>query len=136
MTERQYIYKVDRIERIVDGDTFWLHLDVGFRQSQLTCIRLDGFDTPEMNVKDDREREAGTRATRITHLFFALPMDTHTYWVQTKKDPDSFGRWLGNVWVEGQTTGTKEYLGEYLMAGNLATEWPTRWRDVYLDGTG
>lgn len=35
MTTQQYVYKVANVHRVVDGDTYWFYLDVGFRQTGL-----------------------------------------------------------------------------------------------------
>jgi hypothetical protein len=32
MTERQYVYKITEVVKVVDGDSYWLRVDVGFRQ--------------------------------------------------------------------------------------------------------
>ena len=129
MAERQYLYVVTGIERIVDGDTYWLHLDVGFRQNQLTCIRLMGYDCPERVGGSKFEHDKADEATMAASAFFvAAEMIRQPVWCRTEKDPDNFGRWLGELWYEGES---KVFLGAYLAGQKLATPWPIRWRTVY-----
>ena len=35
-----------RLIRVVDGDTYWMDMDLGFRVSSHHSIRLWGLDTP------------------------------------------------------------------------------------------
>lgn len=130
--KREYVYPVTKVERIVDGDTYWLHLDVGFRQTQLTCIRLFGYDTPEKVGGDLAERAAAVMATSESVRWFnhALDDPLTTVWVETKPDPDVFGRWLGEIYSEDRD-GEVDFLGRWLFGNRLATEWPTRWREAY-----
>ncbi len=129
MTTRQYLYRVESVEKITDGDTYWLHVDVGFRVHLLMHCRLFGFDTPEMNSKSDFERSEARLAQSYVRAWFAQHLIEHRVWVQTAKDPDSFGRWLGEIWYDegiGQNG-----LGPELVGQKLATAWPVRWRDIY-----
>lgn len=127
MTTKQYAYRPKAIEKVTDGDTFWLHLDVGFRGSLLVCIRLDGYDCPELHSTSQAERDAALRAKEVTAKF--LTDNLQTIWVQTEKDPDNFGRWLGDVYSEVGETVTA--LGDVLKEQGLATVWPTRWHEQY-----
>lgn len=124
MTERTYLFPVSRVERIVDGDTYWLHLDVGFRQTQLTNIRLYGYDCPEVNSGSAFEKTQAKTATLLAYKF--LINSNYALWVRTHKDPDNFGRWLGEVYAEPLL-----YLGEVLRSSGLASNWPTRWREEF-----
>jgi len=120
---QEYIYRVERIEKITDGDTYWFHLDVGFRQSQLTEIRLLGYDCPERYHGSPYERQQGAEAARVATEWLTAQTGL---WVRTEKDPDSFGRWLGDIWNDDG-----EYLREVLVGAKLATIWPIRWHEVY-----
>lgn len=128
MTDREYVYRVESVEKVTDGDTFWLHLDVGFRQTQLTHIRLAGFDCPERNSGSAYEKE---RARDATEMAFIV-LTGWPIWVRTEKDPDNFGRWLGHIWAERLDGDV--LLGDTLRQSNLASVWPTRWRDEFDQG--
>lgn len=127
MTTNQYVYKVKAVEKVTDGDTFWLHLDVGFRETELACIRLDGYDCPELRSGSDFEKQKGIEARDATASFFAKNIGY--LWCQTEKDPDNFGRWLGKVWFE--TENVILDLGQWLELQELATIWPERWHERY-----
>lgn len=133
-TTREYVYRIAAVEKVTDGDTYWLHLDVGFRQMQLTHLRLLNYDTPEVNRGSDFEKSEAQRATAVVHEFFAQP---GVHWCCTAKDPDNFGRWLAEIWSETlvQTESglhvQRMWLHDVLMKQELATAWPTRWREVY-----
>lgn len=128
MTSQQYVYRVARVEKVTDGDTFWLHLDIGFRETLLIDCRLDGWDCPETNRGSDYEKQQAKAATALTTDFLTNP--AAPLWVRTEKDPDDFGRWLGDVWQE-TGDGTQTHLGDVLAAQQLASPWPTRWHEMY-----
>lgn len=144
MTTPQYVYQVVSILRVTDSDTYWVSLDVGFRQQILIDLRLDGFDTPEMSphtskygVAQDvaesfaeQEKQAAQKAKQFATDFLASGNDL---WVETEKDPDDFGRWIASVWSEDDD-GDRVYLGDELVRMGLATRWPTRWYQTYLIG--
>lgn len=121
----EYRYKVTEIMKITDGDTYWLFVDVGFRHSFLAHLRLNEWDTPELNRGSDFEKSEARRATVVVNDFLLEGISHDELVIQTYKDPDSFGRWLADVW------NGDRHLGEHLASLNLATAWPTRWREVY-----
>lgn len=121
MTPERYVYPVTGVVRVLDGDTYWVTLDVGFRQVQTTEIRLAGWDTPELHGSPTYERDAALRARDVAVGYLSQP----GLWVRTEPDPDSFGRWLGHVWSDHAAMD----LGHTLESLSLATPWPTRWRE-------
>jgi endonuclease YncB( thermonuclease family) len=128
---RRYVYTVDRIEKVTDGDTYWLHLDVGFRQTMLAHLRLYGWDTPEINRGTVFEKSEARRAGAVAALFLTTALaGEETVWVRTERDPDNFGRWLGEVWAEAPD-GAVTTLGDLLHEARLASAWPTRWREEF-----
>lgn len=132
MTTSPYVYQVTEVVKVTDGDTFWCRLDVGFRESILVDLRLSGYDCPERHKGSDREKAEAVRATSVTTEFLSpvVPDLASELWVRTEKDPDVFGRWLGDPWRE-DATGAQRFLGVELRAAGLASVWPTRWRDEY-----
>lgn len=122
-----YDYAVTEVVKVTDGDTYWFRVDVGFRESLLVNVRLDGFDAPETNSGDTTERNAGAVARSLAAQFFTDHAGKVR--VATKPDPDSFGRWLGQVYA---TTDTGDvFLGDVLRAQGLASIWPTRWHQEF-----
>jgi endonuclease YncB( thermonuclease family) len=130
MATLPYVYRVVAVEKVSDGDTYWLRLDVGFRQQILIDCRLDGYDCPEITKGSAFEKAEAKRARMYSAAWLAsLPAYDDGLWIRTEKDPDSFGRWLGDLWYEGDNG--QYHLGRALAGAQLATEWPTRWHEVY-----
>lgn len=129
MTTLPYNYKVTEVVKVTDGDTYWLRLDVGFRQSILIDCRLDGWDAPEMNKGSDYERQQAQVARQVASDWLTAALGVGL-WIHTEKDPDDFGRWLGDLWTE-DAAGTENGLGQTLAAQQLASAWPKRWHEVY-----
>lgn len=129
-----YIYRVTEVVKVTDGDTYWLRLDVGFRQTILVNVRLADYDTPEVNSGSEVERLAANLARSEVARFFDQGMSPgNSLWVRTRKDPDNFGRWIGEVWIEQEDgeTVTHVDLGSSLSSLGLASKWPIRWREEY-----
>ena len=123
MTDR-YRFPLVRVEKVTDGDTFWLHVDVGFRTTVLAHCRLAEVDTPELfRPKSEAELDAARRARDVVADWLA---EADGVVVATEPDPDSFGRWLARLTDAGGVS-----LADVLLDAELATRWPTRWREVY-----
>ena len=58
-----YEYRVKSVERIVDGDTVDIIIDLGFGLFTKERCRLEGIDTPEKRTRDLREKRLGLDAT-------------------------------------------------------------------------
>ena len=101
-----YVYDRATVIRVVDGDTVHLRVDVGFRLSYEGPFRLLGLDAPEITGP---EKEEGLRWK--AGLESLLPVGG-TFPCQTLK-PDSFGRWLAVVTIDGRavTEILKERMG-------------------------
>lgn len=129
MTERQYVYKITEVVKVVDGDSYWLRVDVGFRQENLINVRLMGYDCPEAHRGTPYEKERAIAAREIASQF--LSMKAAVLYVRTEKDPDSFGRWLGDIWWSTDRDEEDVHIGAYLKNLRLASVWPTRWREEF-----
>ena len=107
-----YEYKAV-IERVVDGDTIDLRIDLGFKVWINERCRLLGIDTPESRTRNAREKRFGKMATaRVEEL---LPEGSaHT--IKTKFDSKGkFGRTMVDVHLpEGRM------LCELLLSEHLA----------------
>ena len=57
------------IDRVVDGDTVDVWIDLGFDVRIFERVRMAGIDTPESRTRDAREKIFGKRATaRVEEL--------------------------------------------------------------------
>lgn len=103
-----YVYEKATVVRVVDGDTVYLKVDCGFRFSYEGPFRLLGLDAPEITGP---EKEEGLRWK--AGLEALLPVGT-VLPCQTLK-PDSFGRWLAVLTIDGRAV--TEILAERMRAG-------------------
>ena len=86
-----YTYFVKSIDRIVDGDTIDISIDLGFDLTKKERVRLAGIDTPETRTKNPKEKEMGYLATEFLEMHL---MEATKLTVKTEKD-GKFGRMLG-----------------------------------------
>ena len=58
-----YNFRVVEINRVVDGDTIDVTIDLGFDLFKKERVRVAGVDTPEKRTRDDEEKALGLDAT-------------------------------------------------------------------------
>ncbi|MFC1512752.1 DUF1016 N-terminal domain-containing protein [bacterium] len=84
--KKLYTYKA-YIEKVVDGDTLCVVIDLGFKIYHRQCVRLRGIDAPEMDSLE------GKRAARyIKHIVKDLQ-----FIVLKTYEQDKYGRYLADV---------------------------------------
>ena len=86
-----YTYFVKSVDRVVDGDTIDISIDLGFDLTKKERVRLAGIDTPETRTKNPKEKEMGYQATEFLEMHL---MEATKLTVKTAKD-GKFGRMLG-----------------------------------------
>ncbi len=88
------------VDRVVDGDTIDVILDLGFDIMFKSRVRLYGIDTPESRTRDKDEKVRG----KMAGSFLKEAIDNGNKVVIQTKLKDSrgkFGRVLGDVVVDG-----------------------------------
>ena len=95
-----YTYFVKFVDRVVDGDTIDISIDLGFDLTKKERVRLAGIDTPEKRTKDQKEKEMGYQATEFLEMHL---MEAKKLTVKTEKE-GKFGRMLG--WLYKSETDT------------------------------
>ena len=95
-----YTYFVKSVDRVVDGDTIDIIIDLGFDLTKKERVRLAGIDTPEKRTKDPREKEMGYQATEFLEMHL---MEAKKLTVRTEKD-GKFGRMLGWLYKSDEDT--------------------------------
>ena len=58
-----YNFRVTEINRVVDGDTIDVTIDLGFDLFKKERVRVAGVDTPEKRTRNLEEKELGIHAT-------------------------------------------------------------------------
>lgn len=104
--EPSYRYRAE-LDRVVDGDTYVLAIDLGFRIWAHLKVRLRGADAPERGEEGWSDSQAVTQ----TILEEASEIVVESY-----KDQQSFERWVCDVWVDGRE------LAALLIEAGAATE--------------
>ena len=101
------------IERVVDGDTVDVRVDVGFDIWTRQRVRLLGIDTPESRTRDLREKKFGKLATaRVQEL---LPVGSKQL-IEVTTGRGKYGRYLADFAVNH----VDEYLCAILIDEKLA----------------
>jgi micrococcal nuclease len=84
-----------QVVSVVDGDTYDVVMDLGFRQYGLVTLRLLGADTPELKAADETLRvRAEAARQRASDLLLLKPVLVRSF-----KDKQTFGRYVADVWV-------------------------------------
>lgn len=116
--ECKYTYRIKAVERVIDGDTLDVAIDLGFDVSTTQRVRLLGVDTPESRTADAEEKKYGLLAKQKLKEWCmkALASDTDDIELEIRcPKPDSrekFGRVLAEVWVSegGRWTNVNKWL--------------------------
>jgi len=107
------------VTRVVDGDTFDLKVQLGFKICIGIRVRLYGVDTPEVYgvKKESEEYQKGEAASEFARDW--LKASPETIEVHTVKDAKGkYGRYLATI----VNPITKESLNEALLANGHATK--------------
>jgi len=108
---------VERIvERVVDGDTLDLAVDLGFKVQVRERFRLIGVDTPE--VYGANKSTEGEKASAFVKDL--LPQGTPVV-VETSKGTGKYGRWLATIYPDD---GDDRSLNQRLLDEGLAKPYP------------
>jgi micrococcal nuclease len=111
-----YTYAAELV-RVVDGDTYDLSVDLGFRVSIRIRARLLGVNCPEIRGPDPQAGIAARQATvEWFHRQSRLVIRSHK---PADPDRDSFGRWLVEIHGSGLDSEHAS-LAEYLLSTHHA----------------
>jgi micrococcal nuclease len=99
-----YTYKAT-VSRVVDGDTIYVDVDLGFYLRQLMRLRLNGVNTPELRGET---RAEGLRAKQFVEQTLA---GCPAVVIQTTK-MGKYGRYIADVWYLPGSDDEREILGQ------------------------
>lgn len=91
-----YTY-ISRVERIIDGDTVVLNVDLGFHMVTRQVFRLSEINAPEPRGET---RGAGIAATK--NLMDYISKGDKVFIITEKDARGGFGRWSAWIWAEGR----------------------------------
>ena len=114
-------YYVKKVNKIVDGDTIDVDIDLGFDISFSSRVRLAGIDTPESRTTDKAEKSLGLESKEYLkkNLKDAKPIVIKT---EKMNSSEKYGRILGWLYINNDTESINDkmindgyawgYLGE------------------------
>ncbi len=97
-----YNFRVTKINKVVDGDTIDVTIDLGFDLLKKERVRIAGVDTPEKRTRDKEEKVLGLDATAWMKekLDGAIKGDDElTIRTELKGGVGKYGRLLGWLYV-------------------------------------
>ena len=115
-----------RINRVIDGDSVDVCIDLGFDISFTSSVRLYGIDTPESRTRDPQEKKCGLLSKKF--LEEAVKNGKNII-IRTQKDEKGkFGRVLGSLIIDGTNINHK------MIEENLAVAYYGQSKDSIAKG--
>ena len=108
-----YNFRVVSIDKVLDGDTIDVTIDLGFDLYKKERVRIAGVDTPEKRTRDLEEKALGLDATewRKKHLEDTIQGDEElTIRPELKGGMGKYGRLLGWLYVGEDTVSLNEQM--------------------------
>ena len=108
-----YNFRVVKIDKVVDGDTIDVLIDLGFDLYKKERVRIAGVDTPEKRTRDLEEKALGLDATywMKKQLEDTIAGDEElTIRTELKGGTGKYGRLLGWLYVGDSTLSLNEQM--------------------------
>lgn len=101
-----YQYKVKKFDRIIDGDTVDVLIDVGFYITTKQRVRLLNIDAAEVRTKDLEEKKEGLNAKD----WLEKELSREGEWIINTTKDDKYGRILGELYLIGDSVTVNERM--------------------------
>ena len=101
-----YNYKIKKIERIVDGDTVDVSIDLGFHLTTVQRVRLKDIDAAETRTKDLAEKAQGIAAK----AWLEKELSREGEWIIETTKEDKYRRILGTLYLVGDPVTVNERM--------------------------
>ena len=108
-----YNFRVTEINRVLDGDTIDVTIDLGFDLYKKERVRVAGIDTPEKRTRDLEEKALGIDATNYLKkkLEDTIAGDEElTIRTELKGGMGKYGRLLGWLYIGEDTLSINEVM--------------------------
>jgi len=108
-----YNFRVTEINRVLDGDTIDVTIDLGFDLYKKERVRIAGVDTPEKRTRDLEEKALGIDATNYLKkkLEDTIAGDEElTIRTELKGGMGKYGRLLGWLYIGEDTVSLNEKM--------------------------
>ena len=116
-----YTYRA-KLDRVIDGDTIDVNIDLGFDISVKKRVRFSGINTPESRTRDLEEKARGLAAKERLKVILegANQIQLNSHGV------GKYGRCLGELFIDvldGKECLTLESINELLIKEGHAVEY-------------
>ena len=101
-----YQYKVKKINRIIDGDTVDLDIDLGFGIVLSQRVRLKGINAAETRTLNAEEKTKGLAAKE----WLIKELTKEGEWIIETTKEDKYGRILGTLYLVGDPVTVNERM--------------------------
>jgi micrococcal nuclease len=101
-----YQYKIKKINRVIDGDTLDIDIDLGFGITLSHRVRLKGINAAETRTLDLEEKQAGINA----RLWLEKELSKKGEWIIETTKEDKYGRILGTLYLVGEPVTVNERM--------------------------
>ena len=113
-------YNVSSLEKVVDGDTIDVVINLGFDVCTKQRVRLLGIDTPESRTRDLEEKKFGLLSKKKLKAWCLKAVESEKDDIEIQlrcPEADSrgkFGRILAEIWVseDGEWTNVNKWMCE------------------------
>ena len=108
-----YNFRVTEVNRVLDGDTIDVTIDLGFDLYKKERVRVAGVDTPEKRTRDLEEKELGIDATNWMKKQLEDTIngdDELTIRTELVGGMGKYGRLLGWLYVGDADTSLNEQM--------------------------
>ena len=116
-----YIYKA-KLDRVIDGDTIDVNIDLGFDIQIKKRIRFVGINTPESRTRDLEEKARGLAAKDRVKAILA----ENDIFTLHSESLGKYGRVLGKIYlskIDGRDCLTQVCLNDQLVTEGHAVEY-------------
>ena len=111
-------YNVSSLEKVVDGDTIDVVINLGFDVCTKQRVRLLGIDTPESRTRDLEEKKFGLLSKKMLKQWCLKAVESEKDDIEIQlrcPEADSrgkFGRILAEIWVseDGVWTNVNKWM--------------------------
>ncbi len=101
-----YQYKIKKVNRVIDGDTIDIDIDLGFWVTVSYRVRLKGIDAAETRTKNLEEKQKGINA----RLWLEKELAREGEWIIETHKEDKYGRILGTLYFVGDPVTLNERM--------------------------
>jgi micrococcal nuclease len=101
-----YQYRIKKFNRVIDGDTVDVDIDLGFNVTISHRIRLKDIDAAEVRTKDLDEKAEGIKA----RLWLEKELAHECEWIIDTYKEDKYGRMLGTLYLIGDPVTVNERM--------------------------